>query len=72
MAAAISCGCAADPDSGAIDVVFAAEARDVEGWAMSSDGALLATIENDRGYAVLRVGSWTAPGQSSLGCRAAW
>jgi dipeptidyl aminopeptidase/acylaminoacyl peptidase len=37
-------------------VVFAAEARDVEGWVMSSDGAMLATIENDRGYAVLRVG----------------
>jgi dipeptidyl aminopeptidase/acylaminoacyl peptidase len=48
--------CRLDPDSGAVDVVFAAEARDVEGWVMSSDGAMLATIENDRGYAVLRVG----------------
>jgi dipeptidyl aminopeptidase/acylaminoacyl peptidase len=48
--------CRLDPDSGAIAVVYAAEGRDVEGWSMSSDGAMLATIENDRGYSVLRIG----------------
>ena len=48
--------CRLDPDSGAVAVVYAADGRDVEAWAMSSDGAMLATIENDRGYAVLRVG----------------
>lgn len=48
--------CRLDPDSGVVEVVYAAEARDVEAWAMSSDGATLATIENDRGYSVLRVG----------------
>jgi len=48
--------CRLDPDSFAVKVVYAADGRDVEAWAMSSDGAMLATIENDRGYAVLRVG----------------
>jgi dipeptidyl aminopeptidase/acylaminoacyl peptidase len=48
--------CRLDPETGAVDVIYAAEGRDVEAWAMSSDGAALATIENDRGYAVLRVG----------------
>jgi len=48
--------CRFDPDSGAVAVVYAADERDVEGWSASSDGAMLATIENDRGYSVLRVG----------------
>ncbi len=48
--------CAIDIDSGEVSAVFAPEGRDVEGWALSPDGAVLATIENDRGYAVLRVG----------------
>src|SRR5208282_3335998 len=48
--------CRLDPDSFAVEVVYAADGREVEGWTMSSDGAMLATIENDRGYAVLRVG----------------
>jgi dipeptidyl aminopeptidase/acylaminoacyl peptidase len=48
--------CRLDPDSGAVAVVYAADDRDVEGWAISSDGTMLATIENDRGYAVLRIG----------------
>ncbi len=39
-----------------VTVVYEADGRDVEAWAISSDGALLATVENDRGYAVLRVG----------------
>jgi dipeptidyl aminopeptidase/acylaminoacyl peptidase len=48
--------CRLDPDSFAVEVVYAPAGRDVEAWAMSADGAMLATIENDRGYAVLRVG----------------
>ena len=48
--------CRLDPDSGAVTVVYEAPGRDVEAWAISSDGATLATVENDRGYAVLRVG----------------
>jgi dipeptidyl aminopeptidase/acylaminoacyl peptidase len=52
--------CRLDPDSGAVAVVYAADGRDVEGWAISSDGTMLATIENDRGYAVLRVGATDA------------
>jgi dipeptidyl aminopeptidase/acylaminoacyl peptidase len=48
--------CRLDPDSGAVAVVYAADGRDVEAWSMSSDGAMLATIENERGYSVLRVG----------------
>lgn len=48
--------CRLDPESGTVDLVYAAPDRDVEAWAISSDGATLATIENDRGYAILRVG----------------
>lgn len=48
--------CRLDPDSGTVEIVYAAPHRDVEAWAMSSDGTMLATIENDRGYAVLRIG----------------
>lgn len=44
------------PDTGTVDIVYAADGRDVEAWAISSDGASLATVENDRGYAILRVG----------------
>ncbi len=45
-----------DPDSGIATVVFAVEGRDIEAWSLSRDETLLATVENDRGYAVLRVG----------------
>ncbi len=48
--------CRLDPATGAAVPVFAPEDRDVEAWALSPDGALLATIENDRGYGRLRVG----------------
>ena len=48
--------CRLDPDSGGVSVVYAAAGRDVEAWAMSADGAMLAAVENDRGYAVLRAG----------------
>ena len=49
--------CRIDPESGASSVVFEAKGRDVEAWSLSPDETMLATIENDRGYAVLRVGS---------------
>ncbi len=48
--------CRVDPDSGQPSVVFEAPGRDVEGWAISPDMTLLATVENDRGWSVLRVG----------------
>jgi dipeptidyl aminopeptidase/acylaminoacyl peptidase len=48
--------CRIDPATGAYIVVYAADDRDVEAWSLSSDGSTLATVENDRGYAVLRVG----------------
>jgi dipeptidyl aminopeptidase/acylaminoacyl peptidase len=48
--------CRIDPATGAATVLYAAPGRDVEAWALSPDGTLLATIENDRGYAVLKVG----------------
>lgn len=48
--------CRFDPADGGAVAVFAPEGRDVEAWSLSSSG-LLATVENDRGFAVLRVGS---------------
>lgn len=49
--------CRIDPESGALETIHAAPGREVEAWSLSPDGATLATIENDRGYAVLRVGA---------------
>jgi dipeptidyl aminopeptidase/acylaminoacyl peptidase len=48
--------CRLDPETGAVAVVFEAPGRDVEAWAISSDARLLASVENDRGYSLLRVG----------------
>ena len=48
--------CALDPATGVVTPVFAPEGREVEAYSYSPDGKWLATIENDRGYAVLRVG----------------
>ncbi len=48
--------CRIDPETGTTTVVFEAQGRDVEAWSLSLDETMLATIENDRGYAVLRVG----------------
>jgi dipeptidyl aminopeptidase/acylaminoacyl peptidase len=45
-----------DPETGTSTVVFEAHGRDVEAWSLSPDETMLATIENDRGYAVLRAG----------------
>ena len=58
--------CRLDPDSGTVEIVYAAPQRDVEAWAMSGDGTILATIENDRGYAILRVGKPNI-GEQSIG-----
>jgi dipeptidyl aminopeptidase/acylaminoacyl peptidase len=48
--------CRIDPATGAAIPIHAAAGRDVEAWALSPDGTMLATVENDRGYARLRVG----------------
>ena len=48
--------CRIDPESGDVTEAFAPPGRDVEAWALSPGGTLLATIENDRGYAILRIG----------------
>jgi dipeptidyl aminopeptidase/acylaminoacyl peptidase len=48
--------CRIDPENGAAETVYAAEGRDVEAWSLSPDGALLASVENDRGWGVLRIG----------------
>lgn len=47
--------CTIDPASGALAPEYAPQGRDVEAWSLSSAG-LLATVENDAGAAVLRVG----------------
>ena len=48
--------CRLDPETGEASVVYAAEGRDVDAWSVAPDGRMLATIENDRGFAMLRVG----------------
>jgi dipeptidyl aminopeptidase/acylaminoacyl peptidase len=48
--------CRIEPGSGEVQPVFEPAGRDVEAWALSPDGSLLATVENDRSYGVLRVG----------------
>ena len=48
--------CRIDPASGDATPMFAPAGRDVEAWALAPGSGLLATIENDRGYALLRVG----------------
>lgn len=44
-----------DPAAGTVTPEYAPAGRDVEAWSLSSSG-LLATVENDRGYGLLRVG----------------
>ena len=48
--------CRIEPSTGSLEPVFEAPGRDVDAWALSPDGSLLATVENDQGYGVLRVG----------------
>ncbi len=45
-----------DPATGGYTVVYATPDRDVDAWSLASDTQTLATVENDRGYAVLRIG----------------
>ena len=48
--------CRIDPATGAAEIEFGPAGREVEAWALAATGGLLATIENDRGYGVLRLG----------------
>lgn len=48
--------CRIDPATGDVAVEFRPAGREVEAWALAAEGGLLATVENDRGYGVLRVG----------------
>jgi dienelactone hydrolase len=48
--------CRLDPATGAFSVIYEAAGRDVEAWSIAPDGRLLATVENDRGYSILRIG----------------
>ncbi len=48
--------CRIDPATGLATPLFAPAGREVDAWSLSPDGALLATLENDRGYGLLRVG----------------
>ncbi len=48
--------CRLDPETGALTEVYSAPGRDIEAWALSSDLRFLATIENDRGWSVVRLG----------------
>ena len=61
--------CCIDPASGEATPVFAPPGRDVEAWALAPGGGLLATVENDRGYALLRVGPVDGTVPWWLGCR---
>ncbi|MEJ1979385.1 MAG: S9 family peptidase [Acetobacteraceae bacterium] len=47
--------CRIDPASGDVTPWVEAPGCDVEAWALSPDGSMLATVENERGYALLRV-----------------
>ena len=49
--------CRIDVDTGAVTPWVSAPGADIEAWSLSPDGAQLATVENDRGYAVLRAGA---------------
>jgi dipeptidyl aminopeptidase/acylaminoacyl peptidase len=53
--------CRLDPDSNTMTVVAEASDRDIDAWAISSDGSTLTTIENDRGYAILKMGPVDGP-----------
>jgi dipeptidyl aminopeptidase/acylaminoacyl peptidase len=54
--------CRIDPQTGSVTPWVSAPGADVEVWALSPDGLQLATVENHRGYARLRVG----PAEASL------
>jgi dipeptidyl aminopeptidase/acylaminoacyl peptidase len=47
--------CRIDPRNGGVSVVHDAPGRDVEAWSQAPNRGKLAVVENDRGYAVLKV-----------------
>lgn len=47
--------CRIDPSNGGVALVHAAPGRDVEAWSQAPNRGKLAVVENDRGYAVLKV-----------------
>ncbi len=46
-----------EPESRAPEEMYRAAGGDVEAWAISPDQTRLATIENDRGWSVVREGA---------------
>ena len=48
--------CRLDPAAGEVSIIYGAQGRDVDAWSVAPDGRMLATVENDRGFALLRVG----------------
>ncbi len=48
--------CRVDPEQGTVTPWASAAGADIEAWSLSPDGTTLATVSNDRGYGVLRVG----------------
>ena len=53
--------CRLDPATNTLTVVADAPGRDIDAWAISADATRLAVIENDRGYAVLKMGPIDGP-----------
>ena len=53
--------CRLDPATGAVTLLYEAPGRDIDSWALSPDGATLATVENDRGWSVLKIGPLSGP-----------
>ena len=49
--------CRINPDTGEVTAWVSAPEADIEAWSLSPDGTRLATVQNDRGYSVLRVGA---------------
>jgi dipeptidyl aminopeptidase/acylaminoacyl peptidase len=47
--------CRIDPRNGGVSVVHEAPGRDVEAWSQAPNRGKLAVVENDRGYAVLKI-----------------
>ncbi|WP_158742862.1 S9 family peptidase [Acidisphaera sp. L21] len=45
-----------DPDTGALTLLAEAPGRDLEAWSLALGDTVLATVENDRGYAIVRIG----------------
>ncbi len=48
--------CRIDPETGVVTPWVEAAGADIDAWSLSPDGGRLATVTNERGYGVLRVG----------------